>query len=197
MRPFRSSLLRLLALGWLALLAACDDLSKFQTSKDEIFRGTVVGTAPQDAGDGATTERFLLFGFSSDSRLDLRFDAAAAARGGEDVGRVDVYTCQDANVVNCPKKMRVPGLFVNAPLSSIPGLGQDVLSRYDFPGPRRLRNFILTAPLSGGGHVATMFVSLVESGSIEIRIVAPQAIADGGVGTESLFGFFRLERTKT
>ena len=186
-----------LAFTWLVELTACDDLNEFQTGEGEVFRGTVVGTAPHDAGDGATIDRFLLYGFSSDSRLDLRLDSSAAARNEADVGRVDVYTCEDASLVNCPKGKRLSGLFVNAPLSSIPGLGQDVLSRYDFPGPKRLRNFILTAPLSDGNHVASLFVSLMESGAIELRIVAPQIDPDGGVGMESLFGFFRLERTKT
>ena len=178
-------------------IVACDDLNDFKTSKHEIYRGKVIGIGPQDAGDGMATNRFLLYGFSSDAHLDLRIDPEAAARGESMAGRMDVYTCEDPSLEDCPADKRISGLFHKATLASIPGLSQDVLSRYDFPGPRRVRNYILTAPTADGSQLATVFVSLMESGKIELRIVASQVQSDAGVGAGAIFGLFMLERVST
>jgi hypothetical protein len=76
------------------------------------------------------------------------------------------------------------------------------LSEYDFPGGGRLRNYMLYArstvstPDGPVGRSATVFLSLMESGSIEARVMAPSIRLDGIDAAPALFGVFVLERER-
>lgn len=205
-----------------APLAACDDLKDYSTGPGEVYRGAVVGSAPQvvqddagaDAGQkaadrghdgavgtttaGAATEVFLLYGFATGTLLDLTFDADAVtqAKPGP-VGTLETYTCSVVQMAQCASEDRVQGPLVDMELYVIPGLSQDVLSRYDFPGGNRLRNFIVHGVTPGpSGRSAMVFVSLMEKGGIELRVMAPEGPAVDGASAPQLFGVFRLKRAK-
>lgn len=183
-------------------LAACDDLQDFETSEGQVFRGSVVGSPPQRQPDGGVQEAFLLHGFPANVQMELTLDPQAAARGSDGVGTVVTYVCDEPLRADCPDSMRSEGPILKAGLAAVPGLADDALSRYTFPGPSRIRNFILSAPFESDGVVraAMVFVSLMENGGIEVRVVAPGVAMDGasadGGPLEPLFGFFRLERAK-
>lgn len=144
--------------------AACSDLSEFEGR----FDGVVVGGEAEDS--------FIRRGFEPDTRLLLQFDPDAAIRGD---GRPGSLTTDD-------------GRFDDTPLRTIEALQSDQLSRYDFPGGGRLRNFIFAARSEAlGGEVPArdvlVFVSLMDRGRVEVRIVSGP-----GDGAGDLFGLFLL-----
>ena len=78
------------------------------------------------------------------------------------------------------------GTFQNTRLEPISQLPHDPLSELDFPGPQRLRNYMLlarpdTGPLAG--RDALVVISLMASESIEVRVIARSA--DGVVSCPS------------
>lgn len=159
-----------LALSLLAL-AACEDLARFRTDDASVFRGLVVG------GDG---DSFIRRGFAAGTEMDLEFDAAIADRPSPGT----------LSTIDAASGTRV---FDRTPLEPIAPLQHDQLSEYDFPGGPRLRNYIYVAhPLEGplAGREAMVFVSLLDDGTAEVRVIA-------GAGDEAMgdhFGFFRLRR---
>ncbi|MDD9939841.1 MAG: hypothetical protein OXU20_02145 [Myxococcales bacterium] len=182
---------------WWSLLAtaACDDLDDFRTSEREVFLGPVVGAQPEDAGTGQTQQPFLLYGFDTALQMELRFDPsiAGSVKADRSPGTIDTYTCAAGTPTRCGAEDRVPGPLRMAPLQPIAGLAEDVLARYDFPGPGRVQNYMFYAAVHQGataGH-AMVFVSLMESGRVEVRVAAPAVDRAG-----PLFGIFRLERTE-
>lgn len=197
--------LRLISLTLLTLLAACEDLSEFKTKPGEVFRGEVIGS---DADPNM--ESFIRKGFVSHTLLDLSFDPNASA-GSNDAGVatavtagvVDTYVCPDG-ATHCDDGDRTAGLFVHSPLINIAGLAHDPLSQYSFPGGGRLRNYIFgvrfeskaDGDASGTGRDATLFVSLMENGHMEVRAMAPPVLETDGVTERwpSLFGVFQLSR---
>lgn len=170
-------------------MAACDDLDDFRTGEGEAFVGTVVGNSVTDAGDGSG-RAFVLLGFEAGTVMQLSFDPGAVGPG-ESPGSLSTYTCDDGLKEACPESLRTPGPISAAPLRPIDGLQHDALSRYDFPGASRLRNYMFHVPVGpadGAGGFAMVFLSLMESGRIEVRVVFP------GNGAGALFGVFRLNR---
>lgn len=201
MRPSRPRCSLLVGLPLLVgSLAACDDLQDFETTEGQVFRGAVVGSPPQRLPDGGMQEPFLLHGFPANVQMELTLDPQAAARGSEDIGTLVTYVCEEPLRVDCPESMRSEGPIQAAQLAAVPGLADDALSRYTFPGPSRIRNFLLSVPFESEGVVraAMVFVSLMENDGIEVRVVAPGVATEGSAGEggqlEPLFGFFRLER---
>jgi hypothetical protein len=199
--PLRSIIL---ALGLFAI--GCDDLSEFKTAPGQVFRGEVIGS---DSDPSASS--FIRKGFPSHTRLELHYDpssneviepgdagASARPRGP---GRVDTYTCPDGQA-SCATSDRTPGPFANAPLQAIDSLAHDPLSQYTFPGGGRLRNDIVgvrfSSPTEQGdvGRDALLFVSLMDSGKIELRAIAPGVLNDDGETERlpALFGVFILNR---
>lgn len=176
----------------------CSDLGDFRTGPDEVFRGAVVGYAPRDAGTDLAPGLFLLHGFASDTRLDLTFDPEAAAAGVGAVGTLETYGCEVPDTRNCPSQLRTPGPLSETELRAIPGLAADMLSRYDFPGGDRTRNFIMHAPFQTEAHQrnATVFLSLMRDGSMQARVIAPEVAVDADLTLAALFGVFPLTRTK-
>jgi hypothetical protein len=202
--PRRSARLTGFALLLIAL-AGCDDLGEFKTQPNEVFRGEVIGS---DADPDM--ESFIRKGFVSHTLLELSFDPNASA-GSSDAGMamavtagvVDSYVCPDG-ASSCDEGLRTNGVFVHAPLINIPGLAHDPLSQYDFPGGGRLRNYILGARFTsqaegearGTGRDATLFVSLMENGRMEVRAMAPPLLESDGMTERwpALFGVFQLSR---
>jgi hypothetical protein len=161
--------------------AACGDLSEFRGS----YEGPII------AGN------FVRSCFPASTRLTLRFDAelAVAPLGAVPASELNRITTDD-------------GTFQDTVLEPMAALPHDQLSELDFPGPSRLRNFILLARPSVGpmaGQDATVVVSLLENGRVEVRILGrtpstqtacptePEGEADGVARPREYFGVFRLK----
>jgi hypothetical protein len=175
---------------WLLLsasaLGGCDDLSEFRGS----FDGSIV--------EGG----FVRECFASDTKATLAFDPERAVfhpPAGLPDAELNRLTTSD-------------GTFQNTVLEPIAALPHDPLSQMDFPGARRLRNFMLVArPTTGPlkGRDAMVVVSLLADERIELRIIArseetlePCAAeevssdagsSESGPRVREYFGIFRLK----
>jgi hypothetical protein len=161
---------RVLFLG-VILLVGCADFARFRSDGAQVFRGDVVGTAE---------DSFIRRGFAPSTTLELEFDPEAAA--GRMAGTITT-TSPDGTIH-----------FDHAELMAIESLQHDLLSQYDFPGTGRTRNYIFAASPTAGpltGRDAMVFVSLIENGTIEVRII----VGSGDESHGDLFGLFRVTRT--
>jgi hypothetical protein len=152
-------LLLLLLLG----APACRDLTRFSTTKGDRFEGNVV---PSD---------FVRAGMGDSTRLCLSIDADHLQDTPGTVSTND-------------------GRFQAAALRPIPQLWHDPLSTFEF-GEGRVKNLIYAVTPSPDGGVdagdssdVLLFVSLMESGSIEVRMVR------GAPPAPALFAVFTLDR---
>jgi hypothetical protein len=194
-----------LCAGLALALSGCDDLSEFKTSKATLFRGEVVGS-----DSDPESSSFIRQGFASHTRMDLDFDPYATSlpeEGDRNVaipGRVHTYVCP-AEHSDCDASQGTVGPFDRARLEPFENLAHDALSEYTFPGGGRLRNYIFgvrfsTALDADGGmplaRNAMLFISLMDSGRIEVRAIAPSALAPDGRTEQApaLFGVFVLDR---
>lgn len=191
---------------WCAVLAACDDLGEFETSGNDVFRGEVVGS-DSEQGDAS----FIRQGFTSHTQMELTFDPGRATLtvprdGGEQTaaegpGTLSTFVCP-GGARRCKKRERIGGPFDGAQLLPIDSLAHDSLSEYTFPGGGRIRNYIFGARFATGTGAspvprhAMVFVSLMESGQIEVRVIAPSVLAADGQSEilSALFGVFVLGR---
>ncbi len=143
------------------LAAGCDDLSEYRgTFKGRIVKGNFVRSC-----------------FPASTRAELNFNPAFAVAplGTAKSAELNRLTTSD-------------GTFDRTLLEPITALPHDQLSELDFPGPSRLRNFILLARPERGplaGHDATVVVSLLENGEVELRIIARTAETSVPCPTES------------
>lgn len=156
-----------IALTALVLLAGCDDLSSFATTEGELYRGSVVGVEDPP---------LLRRGFESGAELTMSFDPTRATSLADPAGRLSTSD----------------GALVDVPLEPIGPLTHDALSEYEIPSGGRIRNYIFVMrPAEGplAGREPFVFISLMNDGSIEVRI-----IAGGGNREGDFFGFFRLTR---
>lgn len=188
---------------WLAplsvLLAACDSLGEFRTGDGEVFHGKVVGSDDEDR------RSFIRRGIASHTLMDLTFDPALAVPDEEPVepaGTLTTYRCEEDRLP-CPESAKVTGDFTRAALEPIPELTHDALGLYELPDGRRLRNYLFGARFESSdddGSVkrhASVFVSLLEAGDIEVRVIASSVLTDEGHERFSaLFGVFSLSRRK-
>jgi hypothetical protein len=190
----------------LALAQGCEDLREFKTGPQQVFRGEVIGS---DADP--QSQSFIRKGFASHTQLELHFDPSstdlvAQTDAGDPslpitAGKVDTYVCADSKAT-CAETDRTPGPFVAAPLITIDGLAHDPLSQYTFPGGGRLRNYIFGVRFVSAsddrrtGRDAMLFVSLMESGHMEVRAMAPSVLDPDGQDERwpALFGVFLLSR---
>jgi hypothetical protein len=194
--------LALVACSSLAALVGCEDLDEFRTGPDEVFHGRVIGSDSQQ-----DVPSFIRAGFPSFTQMELTFDPMRAMAEGERVGSapsagtLDTYVCAE-EVQRCKSSLREQGDFEDAKLEPIERLAHDALSEYDFPGGGRLRNYMLSARSTvstAEGEVersAMVFLSLMESGSIEVRVIAPSVRRDEVEIAPALFGVFVLERQR-
>lgn len=170
-----------LLLGCLAALAACGDLRDFGgTYRGNIVKGSFVRSC-----------------FSDTVCALLQFDP-------------DKAVASDAGLGEAPNTLTTSdGVFAQTVLEPVQGLANDHLSLLDFPGPQRLRNYLLLArPLSGplAGRDVFVVVSLLASEDVEVRVIARSA--DGSASCAEVeplsadepreyFGLFRMERTSS
>jgi hypothetical protein len=169
----------------IGLLAGCDDLSAFGGE----FNGSIV------------QGNFVRSCFPPNTKATLRFDPDRA------VGDVPELPSGTGNWLTTSD-----GTFKRTPLEPIQKLADDQLSRFDFPGPERLRNYIMLARPSEGplaNRDAIVVISLLESGRVELRVIGRTADTrqactldvDAGVedttsetaGPREYFGFFQLK----
>ena len=193
-------------IGVLALFAGCEDLRDWKTSKDEVFRGEVIGSDGSSAGDS-----FIRKGFVSHTWLELAFDPGSTDLIAQDepdagqlrpaAGTVNTFVCPDGSAT-CDASERTPGPFVDSPLVPIDGLTHDPLSQLTFPGGGRLQNYIFGVRFRAQrgdrsfGRDATLIVSLMENHRIEVRAMAPSVANTDGEDDylPAMFGVFKLER---
>lgn len=148
---------------------ACESYDRFRTGPERTFRGPVLGEGE---------ESFIRRGFAADTTLELSFDPSAIGR--PEVGTITT-TAPDGTT-----------LFRATPLESIAPLSHDLLSELSFPGAGRLETMLLLARPADGplaGREVMVFLSLLDTGEIEVRLIA-------GTGDETrgdVFGIFRLE----
>jgi hypothetical protein len=165
--------------GWLLLTACvavgCSDLDDFRTGPDEVFRGRVAGS---ETGNEATS--FIRSGFPSYTEMALTFDPDRVDTEPGTISTVD--TVRDR-----------PSHFRKTKLEPIEPLAHDPLTEYTFPGGGRIRNYLFGARLHDQPRSALVFVSLMEDGDIEVRVIAPATTLDNGETLDELFGVFRLE----
>jgi hypothetical protein len=181
------------------LASGCDELDEFRTGPDEIFHGQVIG-GEMDGGAS-----FVRSGFEPRTEMELTFDPELAAAHDPDgelrsAGSIHTYECPPESDF-CAQSRRESGHFDHARLEPIPELASDALSQYDFPGGGRLRNYMFGARFRTPGDTssqlrdAMVFISLMENGRIEVRVIAQSAVDADGVAVEpALFGVFALER---
>jgi hypothetical protein len=152
------------------VLAGCRDVSSFTNSGDS-YQGAVVG-AP-----------FFFAGIDPSTCLCLTLDANHLQDAPGTIWTSD-------------------GHFQAAALRPIPELWRDPLSTLSF-GDGRLRNLIYvvspdTTLYDGGGQDVFAVVSLMQSGDVEVRLLAGAppigSDEDGAAPTDHVFGVFPLTR---
>jgi hypothetical protein len=190
------------AAGAALLASGCNDLAEFRTGPGVAYVGEI------DGSDSAQSKpSFIREGFASHTQMSLTFDpevaalyvADAGAHGLASPGTVDTYVCRTVDA-RCNDRDRPPAEFERAPLELIPKLTHDALSQYDFPGGGRLRNYMFFARTRASddmpSRAATVFISLMDDGRVEARVIAPSVVSDAGETlAPALFGVFVLERT--
>jgi hypothetical protein len=144
----------------LALAPGCTDLGSFSTQPGECYRGNVVAA------------EFVRHGFEQSTQLRLTLDVSALADGR---GMAGAIWTND-------------GRFLGAPVSQMEQLAHDSLSLFQFPGGR-VRNFLAHATATDGSP-ATLVISLMEDGKVEVRVIRHGSEDDRSI--PSLFGVFRL-----
>jgi hypothetical protein len=194
----------ILPLAWTA--AGCNALQQFRTGPNDVFNGEVIGSDSQKSEPS-----FIRQGFDSHTEMDLTFDPELASKyvasskqtapRSASPGTIDTYLCP-STVDFCSANRRTAGHFQHSKLEQIPNLTQDALSQYDFPGGGRLRNYIFVARFESElnaspiARSAMVFLSLMEDGKVEVRVISP-SILDTDGKTEllpALFGVFVLDR---
>jgi hypothetical protein len=142
-------------MAWLLLLAClsggCDDLKDFAgTRSNRIVGGNFVRSC-----------------FAANTVLTLHFVPSSAT------------AAPDSGLDSLPNTISTDdGTFQDTPLEAITQLPQDPLSELDFPGPQRLRNYMLLArPATGplAGRDALVVISLLASETTEVRVIARSA----------------------
>ena len=141
----------------LLLLGGCPNLDEYATGPGEVFSGSILGTA--SAGCDRAPCSFVRRGFPEGLQLEMTFDPREAG-ANPGVLTSSMSTCGQ--------------FFRDDPLLPITPLAHDDLSLYEFPGAR-LRNYIFGVRPSAGplqGRDITAFVSLIDTGAIEVRLLA-------------------------
>jgi hypothetical protein len=201
LRPRAACLCSLLALAVLG----CNQLDEFRTRPHEAWSGDIVGSDSDQSKDS-----FIRQGFASHTKMDLTFDPVLASVSVPDdagtsppasPGTIHTYVCPAAHP-DCVAASGTTSLFSHAKLELIANLNHDVLAQYDFPGGGRLRNYMFFARTDIGKNgsrpmrAPMVFISLMESDRVEVRVIGPSVLAaDGKTELEPpLFGVFILRR---
>jgi hypothetical protein len=149
-------------------ICGCKSIDQFTTEPGEFYCGNIV-QGP-----------FVRSGFGPGVQLKLTFDADA--------------------ISTSPGKLSTDDkLFVDAPLEAIPQIAHDPISTLQF-GEGRQRNLIFSVePTSAhGGPPALVFMSLLEGGGAEVRLVRAASLRATAEVVEQapLFGVFPLNRSR-
>lgn len=133
----------------------CDSLSEYRGD----FAGSIV------AGT------FVRSCFGDTTSAELRFDPAQA------LGPVEGVPDSQRNwlTLKATSDGQPDEVVFDAPLEPITLLANDTLADFDFPGPKRLRSFMLMARPEAGalaGRDAFVVVSLLADKRIELRVIA-------------------------
>jgi hypothetical protein len=149
-------------------LVGCKSIDQFTTEPGEFYCGAIV-QGP-----------FVRSGFGPGVQLKMSFDADA--------------------ISTSPGKLSTDDkLFVEAPIEAIPQIAHDPLSTLQF-GEGRQRNLIFSVePTSAhGGPPALVFLSLLEGGGAEVRLVRAASLRATAEVVEQnpLFGVFPLNRSR-
>jgi hypothetical protein len=137
-------------------------VSDFSTEAGECYQGAIV------------RDEFVRAGFLPDTQLWLTLDTKALL---EAAPAAIVMSTSD-------------GIFNASVAHALPQLRHDALSLLDFPGGR-VRNFLAYAQAVQGPK-ATMVLSLMENGRVEVRVLRPDEDPEDG-RDDALFGVFRLD----
>jgi hypothetical protein len=179
---------RLVPFALLSLLlyaGGCDSLSEFKGT----FSGPVVKGS------------FVRSCFSAETRAKLTFHPSAA------VSRAAIQSEEQRNWLTLSVGDEI---VFDAALDPIESLSSDVLADFDYPGQKRLRNFMLLARSEQGplaGRDVVVVVSLLADKQIEVRVIgrgaddAPpcseqegDSDADAGAPTApEYYGLFKLK----
>lgn len=176
---------RVLLVALCLLGSGCDDLDEFKATggPDGVFRGVVIGGDSDLPGGGS----FIRRGFPPGTELRLTFDPALA-----NPGRVMTSPPSPGTLTTNDVCMSEPSFHLT-PLEPIVPLSNDLLSQYEFPGGGRVRNYLFAAHARSGclaGRDAMVFLSLMDDGGIEARIV----VGAGGDTPNERFGVFVTTR---
>jgi hypothetical protein len=190
--------------GAVLFAVACDDLTEFRTAPDARYVGEVNGSDSDQSKPS-----FIREGFASHTQLSLTFDpdaaarfvADAGARGVMSPGTIHTFVCPPADA-HCKERKQPAAEFDHAELEPISNLTHDALSQYDFPGGGRLRNYMFFARTHATDELpsrpAMIFVSLMDDGRVEVRVIASSVVGESGETiAPPLFGVFVLERTES
>lgn len=199
----RSPEQQLRSTGWLLLAAlgctvGCNSLERFDTRGDAAFCGELV-RAPRFQGGllpiGARPPTLSL-------RLELDADklvpepmappASDEDEPAETYTIVGLLTSDDSGRGLCAESERA--LFEEAPLRTIPELDHDMLKLLSF-GEGRDSNFMAWVDSTCQGTMLAV-VSLMHSGSVEVRLLKPAELAppDAEPAKRPGFGLFYLHR---
>jgi hypothetical protein len=162
------SLLALLVL--LASAVGCRSVSRFSSKDGDHFEGDVV------------KGNFVRTGVADDARMCVVLDANRLQDSPGTLSTSD-------------------GRFKNTPLRPIPQIWHDPLSTLSF-GDGRVQNLVYIATPAAGDAGDTqdvmVFMSLMDEGGIEVRLVRGAPLVDGGASVPAqgtpMFGVFTLDR---
>jgi hypothetical protein len=157
----------------------CRDLSRFDTSGDEAYCGSLVSSPLFQEG-------FLPEGVPPRLRLKLTLDTDALT------SRPGMLATDDAQSGLCSAEGRP--LIDQEPLRAIEELSHDPLSLLEF-GDGREHNFLGWVDSSCQGTLLSV-VSLMSDGNVEVRLLKPAALGPTTAPPENRPGFalFPLER---
>jgi hypothetical protein len=162
--PVRAAVRNLLGLSLVWALAGCDNLNDFSGEFElTILNGNFVRSC-----------------FAPNTEATLSFDPSLAT------GDLSTVPLERRNWLDT-----TDGTFTHTQLEPVRKLEEDQLSLFDFPGPQKLRNYIMLArPTSGPlqDRDAFVVISLLDEKNVEVRVIArtgdstqPCAVdADGG-----------------
>jgi hypothetical protein len=183
-----SRFVALVFVGWLLVCAGgCDSLSE--------FKGTFSGAVVQGS--------FVRSCFAAETSAKLRFFPSAAVVRSTDMKD------EERNWLTLTNK-EDDSIVFDAALDPIEALSSDTLADFDFPGQKRLRNFMLLGRSEVGplaGRDALVVVSLLADKHVEVRVIGRGADddppcsredADGDAGVPparapEYYGLFKLK----
>jgi len=168
---------------WLAVLiflAGCHDAADIGVGSGNRYCGLVVGSDDPPADCDGSNCSFIRRGFAPGTEVGFSFAPELGDCTAPPQGKTWAAVISSSD-----------GVFECTLVDVIDPLQHDLLSQYDFPGARRLRNYIYTARVKEGvlmDRDVMFFVSVLDDNRAELRVVA-------GRGEESegdYFGLFPL-----